>query len=50
MKRFHFAAICALLMAFTALAQGNRVIIEDFEIAPDSTLTIPVLLANTDST
>lgn len=50
MKRFHFAAICALLMAFTALAQGNRVIIEDFEIAPDSTLTIPVMLANTDST
>ena len=50
MKRFHFAAICALLMAFTALAQGNRVIIEDFEIAPDSTLTVPVMLTNAEAT
>lgn len=50
MKRIHLTTVCALLMAITAMAQGNRIIIEDFEISPDSTLTVPVILANADTT
>lgn len=45
-----FAAILALMMALTALAQRNVVYIEDFEISPDSTLTLPVMMTNTDPT
>lgn len=33
-------------MALCAMAQNNRVYIEDFEIDPDSTVTVPVMLAN----
>ena len=41
--------LCALLMAVTAAAQGNRLMIQDFEIVPDSTVTVPVTLVNTDA-
>lgn len=33
-------------MALCATAQNNRIYIEDFEIDPDSTVTVPVMLAN----
>ena len=49
MRRYLMISV-ALLAACCALAQGGRVYIEDFEIVPDSTLTVPVMLANTDST
>lgn len=42
--------ILAALIAVGASAQSNRVYIEDFEIYPDSTLLVPVMLANSDST
>lgn len=42
-----FLAVCA---ALCAVAQTNRVYIDDFEIAPGSTLEIPVMLANQDTT
>ena len=45
-----FAAILALMMALGALAQRNVVYIEDFEICPDSTVTLPVMMANSDPT
>ena len=48
MKRHFLMALCALLAAATAMAQSNRLIIQDFEIAPDSTVTIPVTLVNED--
>lgn len=48
MKRHILMALCALLAAATAMAQSNRLIIQDFEVAPDSTVTIPVTLANED--
>ena len=37
-------------MVVGATAQNNQMYIEDFEIYPDSTLLVPVILANTDST
>ena len=40
----------ASLAVMAALAQGGHIYIDDFEIIPDSTLTVPVILANTDST
>ena len=33
-----------------ALGQQNRIYIEDFEIAPEATLTVPVMLSNVDET
>ncbi len=46
-----FIAIVAMLMALNAMAQGkNRIYIEDFEIEPDSTVVVPVILANSDPT
>ena len=41
--------LCALLMAVTAVAQGNRLMIQDFEIIPDSTVMVPVTLVNSDA-
>ena len=36
----------AVCMALCAMAQNNRIYIEDFEIDPDSTVTVSVILAN----
>lgn len=49
MRRHYLMTLCALLMAFTAVAQGNRLMIQDFEIVPDSTVTVPITFANTDA-
>lgn len=41
----------AVLLALAAVTQQrNRIYIENFEIYPDSSLTVPVMLANMDST
>lgn len=43
--------LLASIAAMTALAQSNGCIyIEDFEIAPDSTIAVPVMLTNAEST
>ena len=43
--------IVAVLATMSALAQGNgRIYIEDFEIAPDSTITVQVMLENVEPT
>ena len=42
--------IVAVFLAVCAWAQGNHVTIDDFEIYPDSTITVPVYLVNTDET
>ena len=47
--RLYLMTLMALL-AFIAVAQSNRIYIEDFEIEPEATLTVPVVLANQDST
>ena len=39
-----------MLVALVAAGQTNRIYIEDFEIMPDSTKTVPVMLANVDET
>jgi len=39
-------ALLAALVAVTAMAQTNRVYIEDFSIEPDSTVVVPVFFAN----
>ena len=44
--RYFATAILAVSMALCAMAQNNRIYIEDFEIDPDSTVTVPVILAN----
>lgn len=43
--------ILAVLVAVSAVAQSpSRVYIEDFEIAPDSSIVVPVILANVERT
>lgn len=42
--------ILAALLAVGTSAQGNRIYIDDFEIYPDSTVLVPVMLANSDTT
>lgn len=42
--------ILAVCVALCAMAGTNRIYIEDFEIDPDSTVTVPVMLANEDPT
>lgn len=49
MRRF-MMIILAAVFTLAAVAQRNRIYIEDFEIYPDSTITVPVMLANTDPT
>jgi len=49
MKHF-LTMIIVALAALTATGQGNRLLMEDFTIEPDSTVTMPLILANTDST
>lgn len=38
--------IVALFVSLDAVAQSNRIYVEPFEICPDSTLAVPVILAN----
>ena len=38
------------VLACCAMAQGNRVYIEDFEIVPGDSITMPVVLVNQDTT
>ena len=40
--------IMAMLMSLVATAQTNRIFIEDFEIEPGATDSVPVLLSNVD--
>ncbi|MBQ6166054.1 MAG: hypothetical protein IJK41_01265 [Muribaculaceae bacterium] len=50
MKRF-FIALLTVAATVTALAQGNgRIYIEDFEITPDSTVMVQVMLENSEPT
>lgn len=42
-----FMAVCATLCA---VAQANRIYVDDFEIAPGATVQVPVILANQDTT
>jgi len=49
MKRLHIIVLCALLAVSAAVGQRNRFTMQDFEIAPDSTVTIPLLLAHQDT-
>ena len=47
----HFVTtLLAVCVAVCAMAQANRVYIEDFEICPDSVVTVPVMLTNVDET
>lgn len=48
MRRYLIILMAAL--AFNAMAQNNRIYIEDFEIIPDSSVLAPVILANQDTT
>ena len=48
MRRYLIILMAAL--AFNAVAQNNRIYIEDFEIIPDSSVLVPVILANQDTT
>lgn len=50
MMKHYLTMIVAVLMALPCWAQGNKLYIEDFEIEPDSSLTVPVMMANADST
>jgi len=43
-------AIFALLVFTGAVSQGNVMYIDDFEIYPDSTVTVSLMMANSDST
>ena len=45
-----YMIMLALALGLTAIAQSNRIYIEDFEIYPDSTITVPVMMANADPT
>lgn len=42
--------LLALLVSMSAMGQRTRIYIEDFEIMPDSTVTVPVILATQDTT
>lgn len=47
----HFVTtILAVCVTMCAVAQANRIYIEDFEICPDSVVTVPVMLTNVDET
>ena len=48
MRRYLIILMAAL--AFNAMAQNNRIYIKDFEIIPDSSVLVPVILANQDTT
>ena len=46
MRKCFLTTFMAVLLALSAMAQSNRVYIEDFEIEPGSTVTVPMILAN----
>ena len=48
--KYNIMLMLAMLVTMSALGQGNRIYIEDFEVSPDSTVTVPVILANQDTT
>lgn len=45
-----FLTCIAVIVAIAAMAQRNVVYIEDFEIEPGQSITVPVMMANCDST
>ena len=50
MRRYMMVMMAALFTLAAVAQQRNRIYIENFEIYPDSSLTVPVMLANMDST
>lgn len=48
--RHYLMILVAVLVTMPCWAQGNKIYIEDFEIEPDSSITVPVMMANADST
>ena len=48
--KHYIMLLLALLVALNAMGQRNKVFIADFEVSPDSTVTVPVILANQDTT
>ena len=50
MRRYMMVMVAVLLAIAGVAQQRNRIYIENFEIYPDSSLTVPVMLANMDST
>ena len=50
MMKCYIMLLLALLVSLGAAGQRNHVYIEDFEVSPDSTVTVPVILVNQDST
>ena len=48
--RYRLTTLLAIIVALQALAQSNCIYIEDFEVCPDSVVTVPVMLANADET
>lgn len=42
--------IVLVMTALGAMANSNRVYIDHFEVYPDSTITVPIMLSNTDET
>jgi len=50
MRRYMMVMMAALLSLVAVAQQRNRIYIENFEIYPDSSLIVPVMLANVDST
>ena len=50
MRRYMMVMVAVLLALAAVAQQRNRIYIENFEIYPDSSLTVPVMLANMDST
>lgn len=50
MRRYMMVMVAVLLALAVVAQQRNRIYIENFEIYPDSSLTVPVMLANMDST
>lgn len=49
MKHF-LMMIVAVMLALPAMGQANRIYIEGFEVEPDSTITVPVMMTNADTT
>jgi hypothetical protein len=50
MKSFMMMTLMLMCAALSIEAQGNRIYMEDFEISPDSTLTVSLMLANVNET
>lgn len=40
----------AVMLALPAVGQANRIYIEGFEVEPDSTITVPVMMTSADTT